>query len=247
MDAGTARSLYQTASRTHHVLAVPNAASLLNANCNDLWANALNLHARGECDWFAMLHSDVVPEPWWLDTLVNEAEAVGADLLSVLVPIKDRKGLTSSGLSDPGHPIRPWCRFTLSQALHPSFPGTFDALAAAEALRGLPDDLRHDVPAGAVLYANTGCMAVRLSGRWPLAGAWFETRDRLYRMAGGRWGVEVLPEDWYFTSRVAAAGGRVCCTSRVKVHHVGAAAYPSREPWGSPRDLWCEQQRAKEA
>jgi hypothetical protein len=78
-----------------------NGASLLAFNFNLLWCAALNQRQDKGLTHFAMHHADIQAEVGWLDQLIDEMAAVQADVLSVVVPIKDEKGLTSTGLQDP--------------------------------------------------------------------------------------------------------------------------------------------------
>jgi hypothetical protein len=136
--AAAARGFYAYASRRHEVGADDPNGTVLPLNCNTLWAEALNRHEREGTEWFAMLHSDVAAEPGWLDTLVDEANRLSADVLSVVVPIKDRRGSTSTAIAHPQDDCRTFCRLTLSQVKHPAFPVTFDLEAACNALKSLP-------------------------------------------------------------------------------------------------------------
>src|SRR4051812_1607979 len=89
----TARNIWGTATQQHRISPLSEGLSLLPWNCNRHWCAALNHRRSDQLQWFAMLHADVAPEPWWLDKLIAEAEKQGADLLSAIVPIKDERGL----------------------------------------------------------------------------------------------------------------------------------------------------------
>src|ERR1700722_2018308 len=69
-----------------------NGASLLAFNFNLLWCAALNQRRDKSLTHFAMHHADIQAEVGWLDQLIDEMAAVQADVLSVVVPIKDEKG-----------------------------------------------------------------------------------------------------------------------------------------------------------
>src|SRR5215471_7821754 len=79
VDFRTAKAIWRTASQRHSCDICPQKSSLLATNCNILWCTALNYRATKPLQWFAMLHSDVVPEDWWVDILIAEAERHGAD------------------------------------------------------------------------------------------------------------------------------------------------------------------------
>src|SRR5438034_6910050 len=95
----------QHASREHRVAEATETNSLLAGNCNVHWCEALNLREQNELKWFAMLHSDVIPEAFWLDKLIAEAEKHQADMMSAVVPIKTDQGLTSTAICRPGGPF----------------------------------------------------------------------------------------------------------------------------------------------
>lgn len=234
LSARTAEAAYGTASDQHRVLVYPLGKSLLAANCNSLLAACYNTADKvGGIDWFAMLHADMAPEPLWLDTLIEEAEEHGADLMSAVVPIKNEKGLTSTAIGNDRESISQFGRLTMQQVHSCWCPQTFDVSAIASALERMDEPHRVDKCPRHYLLANTGCMVFRLAGRsWPLSVC-FEMRDGLYRRADGTvqaWG---FSEDWYFSRAVADAGGKVYCTSAVKVEHIGSANYPNDRAWGT--------------
>jgi hypothetical protein len=100
--------------------------SLLCRNFNHLWALALNERQRSGVDIFAMLHADIQAQAGWLDLLVGELLRLDADVISAVVPIKDSRGLTSTGFSDPEDPRVERLAVRELQSL----PRTFDALGA---------------------------------------------------------------------------------------------------------------------
>src|SRR5215471_18433913 len=117
-----------------------NQGSLLALSFNALWCRALNLAKAGGLDYFAMLHTDVGPNNGWLDALVAELDATGLDVLSVVVPIKDPRGVTSTALArDDGDPF-----------------GVFTRLTMQEVFR-LPETFTSADVGGRPLLVNTGC------------------------------------------------------------------------------------------
>lgn len=235
----TATALFSTASKNHEVKVFRHAGSLLTVNCNVLWCEALGLRETQNFDWFAMLHADIEPSLWWLDTLMQEAEAHGADMISAVIPFKDGQGLTSTALARPGtlHSALPpgcFCRLTMAQVRDPLFPNTFGASEAADGLARLPDAARVDGAPREALYVNTGCFAVRLDRPWR-EKLWFTQVDGIVRV-DGKWHVRSEPEDWNFSRRVAQEGGKVMATRLVEVTHWGTHGFKSTDVWGSPRD-----------
>lgn len=194
--------------------------SLLCRNFNDLWCFARNLREKGHpVKYFAMQHDDIAPlERWWLDTLIDELDAGGFDVLGVTMPIKDDRGITSCGLGDPdpataldGPPL-----FT-TRAMQ-DLPTTFTAA-----------DIGH---ADKVLLLNTGLWVCRFDGDW-IADICFKTDDAIRRNpATGEWEAVVQSEDWHWSRQLHAKGLRVGITKTVKARHYGPMAYRNYAAWG---------------
>ena len=236
MTSLTARNVFATAARQHNVLPASEDFSLIPLNCNRHWCRALNTRQANQLHWFAMLHADIGPEPWWIDKLIAEADKQQADLLSAVVPIKSQFGMTSTAIWRPGGPVgRPY-RLSMAQLLHPAFPETFDIHAAVEALARLPDDLREEGLPREALLVNTGCMVLRLDRPWADERLWFDDLNGIERVNGELQAV-CKSEDWYFSHRVAQEGGQVMATKRVKLTHRGFCHFPSDHAWGQPRDV----------
>jgi hypothetical protein len=236
MSALTARSMFATASEKHRVYTAVGDFSLVSLNCNRLWCMALNTRQANDLKWFALLHADIGPERFWLDKLIAEAERCNADLLSAIVPIKDAEGLTSTAVLKPGGPFGAFTRLTMAQALHPSFPDTFDVHTAVDALANLPENLRLlNLPCEALLV-NTGCMVLRLDRPWADERVWFDDLNGIVRINGELQAI-CKSEDWNFSHRVAQVGGKVMATRIIKLTHRGVTDYSSAQVWGKPRDL----------
>src|SRR5262245_66081079 len=92
LDWGTSKAVWRCATQSHRVDICQMSSSLLTMNCNMLWCTALNMRGPKNLQWFAMLHADIEPSDWWLDTLITEAEKHGADMMSAIVPL-DRKSV----------------------------------------------------------------------------------------------------------------------------------------------------------
>lgn len=235
LNSLTAQSIFATAAREHRVFTAVADFSLVSLNCNRLWCQALNTREANQLEWFAMLHADVAPEPWWLDKLIAEAERNDADLLSAVVPIKDERGLTSTAILLPGGPLGGFYRLTMAQALHPTFPVTFDIHQAVAALASLPDGLRETGLPAEALLVNTGCMVVRLNRPWADERIWFEDVNRIVRI-NGAWQAICKSEDWNFSHRVAQEGGKVMATKSISLTHRGVSDFFSSRIWGKLRD-----------
>lgn len=236
IDSGTAESIYGYATEKRQVAPKKNSGSLLSSNCNALLVAALNASRVFKMKWFAMLHADIEPEPFWLDKLIDIAESRDADLVSALVPLKDDRGLTSTGIGTSGS-RRVEFRLTQSQLHSEGFPATFSATECLTALDKLPGDLRiaTSIP-DPILFVNTGCFIVRLDRDWMQSGkVWFSNDDWI-EMKDGQWRTRCFSEDWKFSQLIHDCGGLVLATQAVKVTHKGNAIFPSDKTWGIPND-----------
>lgn len=242
MDAQGAATLYCLPSNAkHECTAMPKTSSLLTLNCNVVWAHALNERKTpenpGGFDWFAMLHSDIRPEKYWVDTLIEEAEKHDADLMSAAVPIKDYRGLSSIGVFDFRDPWRARYRLTFHQIIN-QLPETFGLRECSRVLGADDERFRADVHLD-TMDVNTGCCVVRLDRDWAgIGGVWFENHDRLVRdhKKDGKWAAETQSEDWVFSRKVSNAGGKVMATRRVMIVHEGMSGWRSDKVWGRETD-----------
>jgi len=206
-------------SRNYEVRAAARQASGLTANFNNLFAAALN--ARRQTDrpvLFAMLHDDVQPRcEWWLDALIAELDAGPFDVVSAVVPIKDGRGVSSTGIGhpDPDQRWHPLKRFTFREL--DGMPGTFTAADV-----GFP---------GYPLLVNTGCWVCRL-GEWAEPPFAFRFEDRIVRDGDG-YVAEFVPEDWAASRWWWERGLRVAATRSVPLTHWGDGAFVNDRPWGS--------------
>jgi hypothetical protein len=192
---------------------------------NHLWVDALNAAERGEITHFAMLHSDIGPEPGWLDVLLAELDRLDADLVSAPAPLKDGRGLTSSGIGDPANPWAPLKRFTVREILE--LPETFNEVDAG--FSGYP------------LLHNTGCWAADLRKQ-----VFYRTNDlgelfaqfnfplRVVRNPEtGQWMNNRESEDWYFSRMLHLIGANSFITRKVRLAHQGGHGYRNDVAWGS--------------
>jgi hypothetical protein len=193
---------------------------------NAVYCTALNSAEQGRCTHFAMLHSDIVPDHGWLDVLLEEMDRTGAHLVSAVAPIKDRRGVTSTGIGNPDNRWGPFRRFTVREL--ENFPETFNA-----------DDAGYP---GGILLHNTGCWVADL--RKP---EFFETDEqghlramfafprRVKRepMLNNIWHNACESEDWYYSRQLHDLGCKTYVTRKVKLYHKGSADFPNRGAWGS--------------
>lgn len=189
--------------------------SLLAQNFNGLWCEALNLAREGRCvTHFAMQHSDIEPEGYWLDTLIEELEANDLDILGVAAPIKDQKGLSSIALAHPsGDTFRVLCRLTMAE-IH-RLPETFTS-----------QDVGHPI------LLNTGLWVCRFREEWA-SQVRFTINDTIAQGPDGRYVALVEPEDWYFSRLCHELGLKIGCTRKVKLEHRGVTTFTNASPWGN--------------
>lgn len=190
---------------------------------NAAYIMALEAYEQGNADWFLIWHSDIVPEPFFVDKMVDIAEAKKADILSVVVPIKDEKGLTSTALDEPvGDVPLDWRvrRLTMSEVL------------GKEPVNG---EILEPTFTRPNLLVNTGLFLLRLSVPWR-DQIRFHFEDQIIRVHGRRKAV-VMPEDWGFSRDARKLGcNSIWATREIRVEHKGAATYPNDQVWGWQTD-----------
>ncbi len=221
-EFGVLQSMMQC-SRQHTVLPRNNANGWDDFNV--LWAQALNAYDMGDISHFAMIHSDVITATLWLDTLMDELNAKSADLISTVIPIKDKRGLTSTGIGSPEFPFGAFRRFTMSEVLN--MPATF-SLADTEH-NDSDKYLLHNTGAWVCDLRNPLFSEVDESG---LAKCWFDFPTRVYKNAEGKWVNDRESEDWNFSRKIASLGAKTFATRKLAVAHRGHCDYPNSELWG---------------
>jgi hypothetical protein len=200
------------ATQQHRYSINTEGGSLLALMFNKLWCKALNGRREGVTH-FAMHHADIAAAPGWVDTLLDEKERVGADVLSVVIPIKDMRGLTSTGWQDPQ--TRIITRWTMREVLR--FPETFDAAGV-----GKPDQW---------LMVNTGLWICDLRDPW-VEEVCFNIVDATGYDTQGQFYPRCIPEDWNFSGWCARRGLRVFATRKVPVGHHGNVEFRNDRAWG---------------
>lgn len=219
---GTAHGLLR-ASAKHDVTVTNICWSNLGGAHNALWCQALNAAQEGAITHLAFLHADVGPDDLWVDALLEVMDERDADLVSSVSPVKDERGVTSTGIGVPGLGWSPLLRFTLHELAE--MPETFNAEEA-----GYPDK---------VLLHNTACWVADL--RKPVfylrddedqALSYFTLRDRIV-FSEGRWIAQVESEDWFFSRRLHEANAATYVTQRVKLSHMGSMPFRNDSAWGS--------------
>lgn len=218
LTAGAARAFWRPSANRFNMVFKYNETSLLARNFNDLWCHALNrVHKGGPLDYFAMLHSDVEPDDFWLDTLIEELEEKDLDVLGVVVPIKHPKGITSIALDGTDeNQFNPLCRLTMTEIF--DLPETFTA-----------------ADTGRPLLLNTGCWVCRWDQEWAKK-VFFTINDRIsFSSKFNEYVPEVEPEDWNMSRSFNALGLKIGATRKVKLNHVGTARWTNAEAWGEEK------------
>lgn len=215
-----AAAFWWKATRKHQWMPSTGGGSLLAHVFNVLWLQALVTKPKVNAEWWAMLHSDVIPAGGWLDTLIEEAEEHKADVVSAVLPIKDRRGVTSIAIDDPADPWAPLRRLTMREVFR--LPETFDAADC-----GYP---------GNALLINTGCMVVNLKAPWVDEFPGFEIRDTIRNLPDGSRTAMCAPEDWNFSRWLHQRNIKYVATRKVHADHVGEHRYPNDSVWGEETD-----------
>lgn len=199
--------------RTYSPASVDTSACCLRFNAMLIMAQ--EFHARGDADYFLLWHSDIVPEAWFLDKMIDIAEEKGAEILSAVVPIKDEHGLTSTAIDEPvGDMPNEWRvrRLTMAEIME-----------------------RESTFTDPKLLVNTGLLLIKLSAPW-VKDIYFHFEDKIIEHHGKKLAV-LFPEDWMFSRDARKLG----CTSMwatrdVKLTHIGHQQYPNYSVWGKKTD-----------
>lgn len=184
-----------------------SALSLLPHNFNVLYCNALNARAKGFTH-FCLVHADVVIKTKaWLDKMLDIMERENADVLSVISPIKDKRGVTSTAVCN----------------------GTWQAnkLTMRE-IMALSETFTHPK-----LLVNTAVILIDIQK--PFAElAHFEFRDRIrWSNSEQKFMPEVWPEDWGYSEMAREKGARVFATREIELEHIGTHRYSNQFAWGT--------------
>lgn len=213
--APAARALWRARRDMSRVVVDYENGSLLACNFNKLWCAALNMAHSGEpLTYFAMLHDDIGAEDFWLDTLIDELEVKQLDVLGVVVPIKDHRGMTSIAIQQEGDNWEVGCRLTMHDVF--KLPETFTA---------------QDV--GNPLLLNTGCWVAKWNQQW-CRQVHFEINDRIiFDRPFNCYRPQVEPEDWFFSRQLNDLGLKLGATRKVRVRHQGEMDFMNTHAWGA--------------
>jgi len=210
VHVGAAQGFYLWPSRKHRTLRLDCATSAGVHTFNTVWAAALNHRHRGFTH-FAMIHADIEPDMYWLDTLMDELERLNADVVSAVVPIKGEEGITSTALDsgDLWHPRR----LTMAEVME--LPATFNF-----------DNV------GGPLLLNNGLWVCDLTKPW-VESFQFEMLNRIVANGDGTFSAQMVSEDWLASRRWNDLGLSIYATRKVGLNHHGDKAFNNRESWGT--------------
>lgn len=207
---GTARSTFVTSEVPGRVACMFHPTSLLPRGFNKLYATALN----GDFTHFAMLHADIeVLIPYWIDRMIELMDKTKADVLSVVSPIKNMKGLTSTAVDINPH-TGEWDKWRVKRL---TMKEVFDR----------PPTWTEDG-----LLINTGCMLVNLQS--DIADKfYFEFIDQIIFDENGNRKAVGVSEDWQFSRLVHSMGGKIFATREIPLAHIGPASFGNQMIWGT--------------
>lgn len=192
---------------------------------NILLTAALNSAEEGQpFTHIGIMHNDVVPENGWVDILMEEMDRTECDLISVVTPIKDLEGKSSTAIDSYDDPFLVHRRIMMNEVFR--LPETFDNVDC-----GYPD--RN-------LLINTSCFIMRFTEPWATAtnedGSLklnITSEDKIRRREDGKWMAYHSPSDWHLSRTVIQLGGKVMATRKVKLKHIGDLPYTNEQPWGT--------------
>lgn len=210
VSEGTVRSVTM-ASKTGAVdMFHCSSYSLLPQNFNMLYCDALNQRKDG-ITHFAMLHDDIIPEPFWLDKMLLIMGSHRADALCVVVPVKDSRGVTSTAID--AEDANTFCKVR--------------RVTMTEAYKKYKPTFTHPR-----LLLNTGCLLIDLSKPW-VEKVWFHFENRIVKDSEGQFKAEGVSEDWAFSRMALKEGARLFATREISVLHEGLSRWGNQEAWGS--------------
>lgn len=190
----------------------PGKLSVLTRNFNNLWRDALNKRKELGITHFAMQHSDIWPEPYWMDVLLDEMDTHGADIVAAIPAIKTEDQLTSTGWYNvKDEEVR---RIHLEE-LHAMPHETFN-----QETEGKVDEL---------LVFNTGLWMCDFTKPW-VEQVHFKFRDDIVRQPDGTFLDVGLSEDWDFSLQAHKLGLRAFATRKIEIVHFGRKGYSNQLP-----------------
>lgn len=222
MHRGAAQGAYlwPTAGK-YRVMPLEEKGKHLDSTMNKLWAGTLNGRAGVDICYCAMIDQNVEPENFWVDTLTDELERTGADLLSVVVPVTDERGITTTAVACAKDDC---CVKQLTMKEIVELPVTFDITAVGKK----PDD---------ILLVDTKLWVCNFKKPWVEKFALeqsFQEKTVIFKDNQGRFGTKSTLIGWHLSRYIQAQGGKVMATRVVRAGLWGDWFYENNDGWG----LW---------
>jgi hypothetical protein len=139
-----------------------------------------------------------------MDVLLEIMSRENADMVGVVSPMKDQRGLTSTCIFQPPMSAR---RLTMKEIF--KRPETFSEDG---------------------LLLNTGMCLVRIDNERAEKYK-FEMHDEILKL-DGKFKARGFSEDWLFSRSVVQQGGKLVATREIPIKHYGAQIWGNQTPWG---------------
>ena len=207
-----------------HDITYRSVSSSLLANCfNRLLCSCIN---EGCWDWFALVHSDIVPSvEYWMDVMREQAMRHGCWLLHGVSPIKNHRGVTSTALGNAHDEWGYVRRVTVKQTF--LLPETWTCTDYLNSFGG-------PVPDNPCMLPNTGCLLMKADDalRQFAIDRGFTIKDRIVPAANGQLISWCVPEDWGTGYWCAQNGIQPWATRALNICHKGEMDFVMTAPWG---------------
>jgi hypothetical protein len=186
-------------------------------NWNCLWLEALEGREKYGYTDFCMFHADVAADAGCVDTLKDLQIEYNADVISCVIPIKDPRGLTSTGLRELGPPPFKARRLTMKEIF--TAPETFS-------IKDFPS--KQNI----CLAVNNGLWMIDITKPWADKMPPFQSVYTWhYSKTKGRM-VNWHSEDWLHSGWFAENNLKVFATRKIGVEHEGKIVYSNKSVWG---------------
>jgi len=206
INSGILSSIFN-ASKNHIEIRL-NDSSFLTLNFNQLLVATYN----EKFDYFVMLHADIeVLTPEWIDKMIEIMQQNDFGVLSVVSPIKNNTGTTSTALDDTNSTLRKLTMLEIATQL----PLTF---SPQDTLKVFKNEK---------LLINTGVMCINSSKIDPTQ-CYFDIENKIIKKDNGTFVAESFSEDWNFSRMLMKYGVKYGATRAISVKHFGNMAWDNQ-------------------
>jgi hypothetical protein len=196
---------------TNDNFTIPRTASgsLLTFCFNRMLADFWTVRKKFQVDYVAMIHDDIGAPMCWADFYIEIMKQTGADFVSGISPIKDKRGLTSTALETDNS----WSPRRLT--MHEIFekPETFT---------------------DPKILANTGLWLAKADAIW-MGKFCFEQKDQIMELrqpnGESQYIARTISEDWDWSRKVKMFGGSIFVTRKVPFFHENPE-FTNERVWG---------------